>query len=90
MPEWSTYGNPPEEEAPTLEPIQVGPAYSNLGERIVRVVMHVVAIITMMLAVLLMLTFIRLGAQIGAAVDRVNDPGPVVSGCPFGDEECGG
>lgn len=86
-----SWNDRPEPAEPvTLEPTEAGPTYPNLGERVIRIVLHVVAIITMALAALLMLTFIRIGAQIGDAVDRVRAPDPLVTGCPFGDEECGG
>jgi hypothetical protein len=69
----------------------VAPArYPNLLERVVRLVLHAVAIITLALASLLMLTLIQLGARMGDAVDRVNAPDVLPTGCPAGDGQCGG
>lgn len=67
-----------------------GESYPNMFERAVRVVMHAVAIIALVLASLLLASLIRLGSQIGDAVDRVNSPGVLTTGCPAGDGECGG
>lgn len=62
----------------------------NLLERILRSIMHAAAIVALVLASLLMLTFIRLGFNLGDAVERINNPDPGVTGCPAGDGECGG
>jgi hypothetical protein len=66
------------------------PIYPNLAERVLRMVLHVVGIVALVLVSLLMLVLLRLGTQIGSAVDRVNSPDPGTTGCPFGNGECGG
>lgn len=68
--------------------LKVGALYPNLFERIVRVVMQ----IAFTLACLLACVFMVLGlAALSSIADRLgDDPAPVVTGCPFGDLECGG
>lgn len=63
--------------------------YPNLAERVVKVALHVVAIIALVLASALMVVAIRAGVAIGESVQRIA-PQPLVTGCPFGDGECGG
>lgn len=91
MNEWTTG---PEDFAPTAEPLPLleHHPYPNVGERAIRIVLHVMGIVALALVSLLMFTLIRIGAQIGDAVDRVNTPDviPTATGCPFGDGECGG
>lgn len=68
--------------------LKVGPLYPNLFERIVRVVMQ----IAFTVACLLACVFMVLGlAALSSVADRLgSDPAPAVTGCPFGDGECGG
>jgi hypothetical protein len=58
-------------------------------ERIIRTVMHLLACIALALTSILLVIVLLTVARIGNAVDRL-DPGPDVTGCPFGDLECGG
>lgn len=73
---------------PSVQELKVGRLYPNRLERTVRSVMHVVAIVTMVLLSLLMLFLLN---GITTIADRLSeDPAPAVTGCPFGDLECGG
>lgn len=81
---------PGPEDFPPTELAVTPEAYPNLFERTMRVIMHGVAVVALVLASLLMLTFIRLGFNLGDAVDRINAPQPYSTGCPVGDGECGG
>lgn len=62
----------------------------NLAERIVRVVLHIMAIITLALASTIMLLLLVSAARIYSAVQDIGTPDPVVTGCPIDDENCGG
>lgn len=83
----NSWEHEPEFLPETMQIIQPVP---NIVERIVRVVLHVVGTVALILASVLMLTLIRFGLNVGNAVDRFNTPDPAVTGCPFGDGECGG
>jgi hypothetical protein len=61
-------------------------------ERVLRVIREIAAIVALVLASILMFLLLAL---IGAFSQRIHDasspdPEPGVSGCPFGDGECGG
>jgi hypothetical protein len=58
-------------------------------ERIIRTVMHLLACVTLALTSILLVFILLTAARIGSAINRL-DPGPDVTGCPFGDLECGG
>lgn len=75
----------------TLPPVdlKVGALYPNRAERIIRSLMHVVAIITMLLVSLLMALLLTTAASIADRLGEV-DPAPAVTGCPFGEGQCGG
>lgn len=62
----------------------------NLFERVVRLALQVVAIITLCLTSVLLVIVLLTMARIGDALGRLNNPTPAVTGCPFGDQECGG
>lgn len=64
--------------------------YPNLAERIVRVMLHIMAIFALALASTIMLFLIVSASRISSAVQDIGTPDPAVTGCPFGDENCGG
>lgn len=76
------------------EPISMTVSDRNLLERVLRGVREVAAIVALVLASVLMALLL---ATVGSLVSRLGDsgvvgpaPDPGVSGCPFGEGQCGG
>lgn len=63
--------------------------YPNLAERIIRAVRDVLASIALLLAILTFILGIRFLSAVGQAIDDIK-PDPAVTGCPFGEGQCGG
>jgi hypothetical protein len=59
----------------------------NVAERIIRSVMHVVAIVLMTLTALLVLSVVQALGRLGEAVDQLRTPAPAVTDC-VGELEC--
>lgn len=68
---------------------KVGLMYPNRFERIIRVIMQIAFTVACILASVLMVLLL---AAVSSVADRLDgpDPAPAVTGCPFGDLECGG
>lgn len=66
-----------------------GDRYPSVVERIVRTAMHLAAIMALILASILMFGVLRAIDRVGDGIDRLT-PEPAATGCPFGEEACGG
>lgn len=76
---------------PDGKDLKVGPLYPNRAERIIRSVMHVAATVALILVSILMAMLLAGVAAVAHRLsDSGSDPAPAVTGCPFGDLECGG
>lgn len=58
--------------------------------RILRTVLAVLGLLALIEAIIIMTFMIALAGNLGSELDRLGDPDPVVTGCPFGEVECGG
>ena len=63
--------------------------YPNLAERIIRATRDVLASIALLLVILSFILGLRFLSAVGKAIDDIR-PGPAVTGCPFGEGQCGG
>jgi hypothetical protein len=68
--------------------------YPNRFERTVRVIRDLLACLALLLASALMVLFLTFVTSVAHRLDQVGTddpaPDPAVTGCPFGDGECGG
>lgn len=70
------------------DPLERG--YPSIVERIVRLARDLCAIIALVLVSFLMFGLLRAVTAVGDNLERIGTPDPVVTGCPFGETECGG
>lgn len=58
--------------------------------RVVRMILGVLGIVALVQAVIVMSVLFVLAASITSRLGAATDPAPAVTGCPFGEGECGG
>lgn len=79
---------PPSEPLATVgEPVTILDGGDPRSWRITRMILAVVAIVALAELIIFMTVALALGVSIA---DRIAHPAPVVTGCPFGPDACGG
>lgn len=68
----------------------IGRAEPSRAWRIVRMILGVLGIIALAEFVVASIVLLVLAGGIVSRIDQVTTPDPVVTGCPFGPDDCGG